>query len=307
MKKTLFILSSALALVACQKNDEAVRTSEPSRITFAVREMKTDVSGTRGITEVTTENLSAMYVTATSGAADAQAQFSDFKKVEHAIAEQKSTSTYYWPNDGSNLNFFATNVALEPTVAATGVTVPVAVTDGDVVYATKMNAVNGSEVALTFAHAFARLADIKFYMASDDATATIDKVIITRFHVAGTMTMADGSTVGSTAGTAQEVVPSPATEITATAVDNAQSLGVDIDQLMVKDATATSNVALKVTYTVKKPGYEKQFTKTANVALNAGESSTVRCALTDDASPIIFTVTVTPWLPVNVDATLVED
>lgn len=301
MKKVILILSVAALMVACNKGldmgDKVSDKLSDTPITFSLMDMDAQVS-TKAITDITSTNIGSIYVSASSGTAgSAEAAWSTLNNSAVTINSSGSgTSSAYWPASGS-LSFYATSWSIAKTIAASGATSAVTYEGGtsDHVAGFASAVANKSSVAITMNHIYSRLYDIKLATTAG-ATATVNSVSVTPALTKGTYTFRTNAwTSTSTAGSAISIAPTT-TAMTTTSTSIGQSA---VDRTFIP-----GNVTISVTYTVTRSGFSKQYTKSAVVALPQGQKSTVTATLSDDASPISFTVTVTPWTTGNINATL---
>lgn len=303
MKKISYIFVSLLALASCNKVTPPVCGElSQNAITFNVNDLAIDVESSKAaITDVTTDNLSSIYVSASSGAGgSSETAWSTLSNSQISIntSTHKGSSTAYWPASGT-LNFYATNWSVTKTISASDCTLSVANYNGglnDHIAGFKSNATNGAEFALDFNHIYSRLYDIKFTRGSHTTGATINSISVTPAKNGGTYSFRNNSWNASGTGTVQTITPST-TSIGATATSIGQSA---VDRTFIP-----GSVTISVTYTITATGYSNQFTKSATVNLPQGQKSVIKATLTDDASPISFSVSVHNWDgPTDVDATL---
>lgn len=111
MKKHLFLVAvGALAMASCSK-DEQTSINKGNAIDFRV------AMGTRGA-ETTTGNLNKIFVTALKGT---EQFFTDLEFNKVGTNFSSDPKLYYWPGDGSTLNFYA----YAPSAADLGATVTI--------------------------------------------------------------------------------------------------------------------------------------------------------------------------------------
>ena len=102
MKKSIFLMGVAvMALASCAK-DSVKEVNNGHAIDFRV------ATQTRA-TETTTANLSTFYVTAIDAKGSNYFTNAAFTKIEEYFS---SSPAYYWPGDGSNLEFLKAIVKL---------------------------------------------------------------------------------------------------------------------------------------------------------------------------------------------------
>lgn len=283
-----------LATASCQKDSTVSSASiadSPlkSPISFSVADDFSLQAGSRSVEEATLETLAAsgMYVTATRGNVGSSETFY-MENVKHTVAGNASSSTYFWPAGNGKLNFYALNVSKTPVIKNSRVTTTVSPSDGDVIlaFADSTKTTPGATVNLAFEHVFTRLYDIQLMTKDRSATATIEKVVITPKYDSGVLDMATRSISEGEAGSAQEM------EITKSSVAyEMKSIGQPkIDRLLMP-----GDLIMTVTYTVRRNGYVKKFTKSATVMFPAGYVITLTATLPDDAQAIKFNVSVNSW------------
>lgn len=289
MKRTAIIATIlAAALCSCTKEQAvAVKAEGDTLVPIAFKTSGDfEVSATK-VTDVT--ELSSIYVSATSGAAgSAEAQFSDMKNKSITLSGGQGSSTYFWPASGA-LNFYATSWSVTPTVAASGLTCAVTAGTTDYVAGFARGVANKTNpVQITMDHIFGRLYDVKFSCATG-VSAKVTAVSVKPAYSAGTYTFATNTIAGSTAGTSSSV------SIASAGINFSGSTATSVGQAYVDRLVIPGSVEISVTYTATRTGYSETFTKKATVTLPKGQKSVVTGTLTDNASPISFSVEINSW------------
>ena len=124
MRKSFIIVMAGLALAACSKQlDTPAVQDGPQEIAFMVGSPET-----RGATEVTTSNLSTLYVTATTGSSSETATFTS---AQFTKSGSNWTGGKYWPSTDPSYHFYGSNQALTHT--SSGATVSPANANTDIV------------------------------------------------------------------------------------------------------------------------------------------------------------------------------
>lgn len=306
--KTFFAvaLAAVTALASCQKEkpeNSILERNVEAPIRFSVREGSVSGAGvTRSVSESTLSSLQmgGMYVTATRGTRGTDESIY-MECVRHDVADNASTSSYFWPSEETGrLSFYALNVQKTPAFkkGSTAVTVPVAPGDGDVIaaFSDSLATLHGEPVTLDFRHVLARLYDIKLSTSDAAARAFIKSITVTPAWDAGNYDFTAAKVTGSTAGTAQGISVPASLEFNSTPRSVGQAA---VDRLVVE-----GNVTVKITYTLKRNGYEDTMTVTGSVNLPAGKKTTITGVLSDDASGIALAVTVQPWTETEIPADL---
>lgn len=306
--KTIFAaaLAAATALASCQKqtlesSDTEMNVETP--IHFVVGKASASGAGlTRSVSESTLSSLQedGMYVTATRGIRGTNESVY-MEGIKHGVVNNVSTSSYFWPSDEKGrLSFYALNVHKTPVFknGATAVTVPITPADGDVIaaFADSLATLHGEPVTLDFHHVLARLFDIKLSTTDAAAKAFIKSITVTPAWDGGNYDFIASKVTGVTPGTSQSISVPTSLEFNSTPKSVGQT---SVDRLMVE-----GNVTIRITYTLKRNGYEATMTKTGSVNLPAGRKTTVTGVLTDDASGIALSVTVQPWTEAEIPADL---
>lgn len=289
--RTITLMMLLAAAVSCQKNVEtslcpADLSGKP--ITFSVNSELPVSAETKSITDVTATTLPSIYVAATSGdAGSAETAWSYLSNAKVDLTSGAGVSGAYWPVSG-NLNFYATNFSFEPRIDRPGCSFLIEYGGGqaDYVAGVKTNVTNGSNVSLEMHHILSRLYDLKFKVEGENATATITQLLI--YYTGKGLYDFKGNnwSLGSSNPPAQVVTPT---------TKNIGTSYVSVGQSVIDRTFIPGNIAIKVSYTVKAPGYSKDFTKEAIVPLAQGVKTTVSAVLSDDKKPISFNVSVAPW------------
>ncbi len=281
MRSKLFILVGMVVLslaASCTKQDPA---GEPgltppdatgmSPILFSVGSPMRSSYGTKA-TEVTTANLNAFYVTATTGtvgssesAVFASALFSGTPGGDYSGGK-------YWPSTAVAYHFYASNVAHSfagnnCTVAATNAT--------DVIAAYVASPVYKASTALTFDHVFAQVGTCT---VSAPSGYTISDVVVRMTpKTGGTYNIRTKAWSGVTTGS----------ELTLSASANGLYC-------------VPGTYDLTVSYRLTMGGYVGDFTKPAQVTLTAGKVCNISAVAPDGgANEITFTVSLAAWAQQN--------
>lgn len=290
--KTISLVMLLAAAVSCQKNVEAPLCHAQlsgNPISFALDDDTLEGVQTKAaIADVTTANLSSIYVTATSGESSvSEKAWSYLSDSKVDMTAGRGVSSAYWPVSG-NLNFYATNFSYEPRVDWPGCTIleEYGGDKADYVAGCKMGVTNGTDVSLSMNHILSRLYDLKFKVEGENTTATIKELLI-YYTGKGVYTFKTNSWALAASNPPALVV----TPETKTVGGEYTSLG----QSTIDRTFIPGNIRIKVTYTINAPGYTKDFTKEARVLLEQGKKTSVLAVLTDDKKPINFNVTVADW------------
>ena len=302
MKKIRFVFCIALVagLVSCNKQVTETEALKP--ISFRMDDnMSVDVLQSKAITDATAGNVDKIWVTATSGTAkSSETAFTALTNAEIALSSGSGSSAAYWPTTGT-LNFYATNWNATHTLASQTSGVTCSVTNAgsasdDYIAGAALAVANGTTPVVFngMKHIFSRLFDLKFYV-SEGSEATITKVTVQPAKTTGTYSLTDGSWSNTAAGTASTVTITPTTtKIPGTSIS--KETATSVGQSNVDHTFVPGDVTINVEYTITRPGYTADFTKSATVALVAGQKSTVAGLLADDATPITFQITVAEWV-----------
>ncbi len=294
--KTRYIFAAAvaaLALVACNKEIPAAEPVAEEEIVFTLG------AETRA-TEVTTSNLSTLYVTATTGSNSETSAFT-------SAAFTKSGSIWnggkYWPSSNPNYHFYIANTALTHTSAGATVSPSNANTDivVDYIATPTFKATNTA----TLEHIFAQVGTVKVKV-KEGYTASGIRITL-QPKTSGTYNLKTNTWTPGNAGSATYILGSASAGLNITTAGGSVS-SPDNDLWLVPGA-----YVLTATYTITKDAFSKTYEKTATVTLVQGKNNNIGPTTSggveqpnigpddDDVAEIEFSVTVTPWENQHVD------
>jgi len=310
MKKILLFVFSALAVVvvSCNKNDvtpdgpAAVEAEEQvggTEIAFAT---EVPDAPTRA-TEVTTSNLSSIYVTATktvSGTTSAAWSNVNFTKGTGSDTKYKERTNggKWWPQSDESYKFYAANVAL-PT-SGTTITVSPSNANTDIVVGSATPAFKTADIPLTLNHIFAQIGTIGVTVNSNLAAYAISGLTISfDAKTSGTYNIGTNSWTTKGTGSSMALVSGASIAVGGTFTTIANS-----DHRLVVPMEGSSNDAnnkyqFTANFTITRGDYTKSVSRTAWVKLEQGKRNNIAADLTigdDGAVEIQFTVTVTDWV-----------
>lgn len=292
MRKSFIILMAGLALAACNKQLDTPVQEGPQEIAFTV-----GTPETRGATEVTTSNISALYVTATTGSSSETAAFTS---ASFTKSGSNWTGGKYWPASDPGYHFYGANTALTHT--ASGATVSPANANTDIVVGYIATSNFKSVNAFTLGHIFAQVGTCTI---KAPAGYTLSGVKVSLKPItSGTYNLKSGSwnSKGSAASTASYIFGTSSTGVNITTAGGS-STSADNDLWLVP-----GDYQLTASYTIAKGDFSKAYTKTATVTLVQGKNNNIglnsngdpNIPEPDDIAELTFTVTVTPWTDNNV-------
>lgn len=294
--KTRYIFTAAvaaLALVACNKETPSVGYVAADEIAFTVG------AGTRA-SEVTTSNLSSLYVTATTGSTSETAVFT-------SASFSKSGSVWtggkFWPSTNPNYHFYLSNVALTHT--SSGATVSPANANTDIVVDYIATPTFKAANNATLEHIFAQVGTVKVKVKAGYKAENIR--ISLQPKTSGTYNLKTDTWTPGNAGSATYILGSASAGVNITA-EGGSAQSSDNDLWLVPGA-----YVLTATYTITKDAFSKSYSKTATVTLVQGKNNNIGPITSgnveqpnigpndDDVAEIEFNVTVTPWSDQHVD------
>ncbi len=293
MKKA-FILAVSLAAVFTACNKEAVPTRVASdEIAFNLGGIFESGVETKA-TEVTSSNLSSLYVTATTGSTSETAAFS-------GVSFTKSGSQWkggqFWPVSDPGYHFYASNVAMTHTVS--GQTVSPVNANTDVIVGYLASPGYKQVNTLTMEHVFARVNAVTM---KADAGCTVSGLKLSLKPVtSGTFNLKSNDwTSRGTAGSDSYLLGSASSGVNITTAGGTASK-TDNDVWLLP-----GSYTLTCSYTITKGAATKSYTRTASVAFVRGMKNNLVLPGTakdqpnlkfddDDISEIAFGVEVTPW------------
>lgn len=291
MRKSFIIVMAGLALTACSKQlDTPAVQDSPQEIAFMVGSPET-----RGATEVTTSNLSTLYVTATTGSSSETAAFTS---AQFSKSGSNWTGGKYWPSTDPSYHFYGSNQALTHT--SSGATVSPSNANTDIVVGYIANPNFKSVNSFTMEHVFAQVGTVTI-KAPAGYTLSGVKVSL-RPVTSGTYNLKSASwTSRGSAGSASYIFGTASAGVNINTAGGS-STSSDNDLWLVPGA-----YELTCSYTIAKGDFSKAYTKTATVTLVQGKNNNIGLNSSgdanipepDDISELTFTVTVTPWTDVN--------
>lgn len=285
MKKFVFLSAlSVLSLAAVSCNEASVETPEVSeQIAFRAGGLFDATVSTKA-TEVTTSNLSTFNVncvTGTLGSAETTVFNQAFTKSDNVFK-----AGYFWPTTDPSYKFYASNVELTPSASGPSVS---AASSTDVVVAVLASPTFKAVNTLAFSHVFARITTVTINPPADGAK--IDKLSLkVTPKTGGTYSLFSGN--GKTDGTGWSTTSNGSeTVLCETATQTANAVTKTNDLYLVP-----GTYTLTVSYTLSKPGYSEDFTKTATVSIVGGKKNTLNATLPNsNATEIEFSVEVASW------------
>lgn len=294
--KTRYIFAAAvaaLALVACNKEIPAAEPVAAEEIVFTLG------AETRA-TEVTTSNLSTLYVTATTGSNSETSAFT-------SAAFTKSGSIWkggkYWPSSNPNYHFYIANTALTHT--SSGATVSPSNANTDIVVDYIATPTFKAQNSVELEHIFAQVGMVKVKV-KEGYTASDIKISL-QPKTSGTYNLKTNTWTPGNAGSATYILGSGSAGLNITTAGGSVS-STDNDLWLVPGA-----YVLTATYTITKDAFSKSYSKTATVTLVQGKNNNIGPTTSggveqpnigpddEDVAEIEFSVTVTPWSDQHVD------
>lgn len=306
MKKILYFLPLLALVASCNKsmdNNAPEFTSEESaQVVFRTRSAETRATG---VSPVTTANLTAFNVIATSGTSAQSLVWDDGAFSGTPDGDFKGGK--YWPSESVSWNFYASNAAM--TVSgedgARAVSIAVADCDNDIVADYLAGAAYKQSNPLVFEHILCQLGTVTM-KAPETFMVTNLKVYLTPIYsgsysvqaVKGELdadkragwTRGEASDAFYVVGSANEGVDVPTSNNTYVSGDN--------DLWLVPGA-----YQMTASYTITKGDYTADATATANIVLQQGKNNNLGLNSNEDPNipapgdiqEIVFTVSVTEW------------
>lgn len=299
--KHILILSAAalLGLAACNKDMYAPKgaAGHDTEITFTLG--GEFAAGTRA-TEITTANLSSLYVTATTGTSSESAVFTSQPFSKSGSAWKGGQ---FWPGSDPGYHFYAANTALTHT--ASGATVSPANADTDIVVDYLASPTFRASNALELEHIFCQIGTVT--MKAPAGYTVTDLKVSVQPVVSGTFNLKSGSWTTRGAATVARYILGSATSGVSISSAGGQVSSADNDLWLVP-----GSYTLTASYTITKGAYTSSQTRTATVTLLQGKNNNIGLPGTgsdqpnipepSDVSEIEFSVTVTPWTDNTVQA-----
>lgn len=294
--KTRYIFAAAVAafaLVACNKEIPAAENVEAEEIVFTL------CAETRA-TEVTTSNLSTLYVTATTGS---NSETSVFTSASYTKSGSVWKGGKFWPSTNPNYHFYLSNVALTHTSA--GATVSPANANTDIVVDYIATPTFKATNTATLEHIFAQVGTVRVKVKAGYKAENIK--ISLQPKTSGTYNLKTDTWTPGNAGSATYILGTANAGVNITTEGGAVESS-DNDLWLVPGA-----YVLTATYTITKDAFSKSYTKTATVTLVQGKNNNIGPTTSggvelpnigpddDDVAEIEFNVTVTPWSDQHVD------
>ncbi len=261
-------------LSGCAKETDVVVDESGGEILFSVADHFESFVETKA-TEVTTANLTSIYVTATRGTVGSS-ETATFSSVNFTgISGGTFSGGKYWPSSNPVYHFYGSNIG---TSFASNACTVAASTATDVVCAYMESPTYLTKNTLTFSHIFARIGTVTVNAASGYTISGVTVKITPK--VSGTYNIRTGN--GKTDGTGWSSV-SNGSETTLSSSNNSLYL-------------IPGTYSLKVSYTLSKGDYSESFSKTATVSLSAGVTNNISCTTpTGNAQQIIVSVSLNAW------------
>ena len=247
--------------------------------------------------EVTTESIGTLYVSATSGTSSETAVFTS---VPFTRSGSHWTGGKYWPASNPGYHFYLSNAALTHTAAGATVSPSDAGTDIVVDYLASPNYKQVNTATLE--HIFAQVGTVS--MKAPEGYAVTNMRVSLRPVTGGTYNLrSDSWTARSTALDPAYILGSASAGVTvSTEGGNATFTGPDNDLWLVP-----GSYVLTAVYDISKGAYSATgVTKTCTVTLVQGKNNNIGPTVSggqdlpnipepSDIAEIAFTVTVTPW------------
>lgn len=301
MKKLFYILIPFLfAFASCIKVDQPadkVAVENSDEIAFMVKGLDQTKASV-----VNTDNLSTLYVTATTGTSTETAAFS---KVSFAKSGSlwKGNPAQYWPISDPGYHFYATNSNTLATNSGV-TTITLANVNTDVVAAYIGSTTFKTNHTLTMDHVLARVGSVT--MKAEEGCTVSGLTLTLKPITTGTYNLKSAAWTPGSAASADTFI-----------MGTSASSGVAITT-----AGGTANKAndvwivpgiyqLTCKYTISKGAASKTYTRTANINFAQGKVTNLGLPGTNgdepnlkfddsDISEIAFTVTVKPWEEITV-------
>lgn len=293
-----------LALIACSKEFDHA-TVAGDEISFIMGGDFATAVGTRSTTPVTTSNISAIYITATTESSSEEPAFTN------ALFE-KSVSTWtggkYWPATDPGYHFYAANLPIDHT--SSGAIVSPGNADTDIVVAYLANPTFRQQNTLVMDHIFARIGTVG--MKAPAGYAVTDMKVSIRPITSGTYNLKNGRwTVRGAEQNATYILGNATAGVTiSTETSDETFTGPDNDLWLIP-----GEYVLTASYTLSKGNYSNDFTKTCTAILLQGKNNHVgpvvdgttgevipNIPTPDDVSEITLGITVTPWEDHHIEA-----
>lgn len=306
MRKIAFILSAALlAVVSCNKQVSPAEVADggPELIAFST---SGDFMAQTRATEVTTQSLMQLYVTAvtqtTSGYGANQTvtdnPVTNFTNVSFTRqnANNPFTGGKYWPSTNPNYRFYAANVnsvANNNGGAQIVLSNQTAQPQTDIVvgYIASPTYVQVNQFQMS--HIYAQLGTVTVNAPSGYTVNNLRMYFRPVYNGTYNLRSASWTTVGSAVSSDYYVFGSSNSGVNITTAGGSANSG-DRDLWLVPNT-----YTLTATYTISKGEFtSSQITGTANVTLQKGMNNNITGTLTDHGQGAVdmeFTVTVEPW------------
>jgi hypothetical protein len=294
MKNVLFVscLFLTLGLVSCNKEAKTEK-ADASLIRFSLG--GEFAAMTKGASEVTTGNLSSIYVNATTGTSGAEVTTAPgFANVVFSKSGDNFVANQYWPNSNPSYHFYASNVSL--THGASGATVSPADASTDIVVGYIASPTYKSSNSFTLDHIFAQVGTCQ--MNAPENYAVNGLKISLQPIISGTYNLQSGSwTSKGAAGAATYIFGTAGAGVNIAA--NGNSTSADNDLWLVP-----GTYQLTATYTETRGDFTSDtITQVCNVDIQQGKNNNIVGKVTADlATGIVFSVVVTPWGVNNIGA-----
>lgn len=278
-KLTTVTFTVMATLAGCNKAAAPDGLSSEQLVFTAGDAVKLFETNTKATEVTTTANLSTIYVSATTGAAGAEA--AAWTSHTFTRAENEFRGGKWWPSTNPGYHFYASNVAL--THSAGGALIS-ATTDKDVVVAHLAAPVYKIKNELLFTHVFARIGTVTVVA---DEGYTISNVSIKLIpKTGGTYDLVAGE--GKTDGTGWSNLTTAAAPS-----EIANALGANANDIYL----VPGNYTLMASWKAVKGGYEEDITgMMVDADLTGGSINTLTATLGGNAVGIRLNVTVEPWI-----------
>ncbi len=301
-----------LSLASCQKDEFSGSTDPEDVISFS---SYMERASTRAVvTDVTSANLTAFKVMAYSQGTSTVYFSTEQTATKQVSGDYTIGTRYYWPVT-AGLDFFAYNGSGADTisnvagVASVSYSVPASGTEDFVVAVAEDCTKSAAMVigdarvqALTFNHALTKVNKVILKAKNDGVCNTVNyRYVFTDVRIEGAKTSAtytfnpaSGTNWGTAAGSADYVFTEYSGNFSGSAADTLEhSAGVN-DQFIILPQSAVFSVTYSVQYspdgTNNWTEIMESVTKTAEVPMEMGESYDITFHLSNDASPMIFSL-----------------
>lgn len=310
MKKIFLIIAPILALAMVSCNKDNALTGRPDVVAVQEHEGETEIAFATAVneartraTEVTTGNLSTVYVTALKGSGTQTAAWSNVTFTKGTGSDTKfkehTNGGKWWPNTDESYKFYVSNVAL-PT---SGTTITVSPGDGStdvVVGKAESVSFKTADIPVTLNHIFAQIGTIGVTVNSNLSAYSISNLNISfPAKTSGTYNIASDSWTTKGSGSNMPLVSGASIAAGGTFSTIANTEHRLVVPMEGSGNTDSDKYQFTASFTITRGDYTKSVNRTAWVKLEQGKRNNIAADLTigsDGAVEIQFTVTVTDWV-----------